>query len=499
MLLYRHQLLLWSAAALTTGAAAENLQECVTNFDANTMVDYFPSKVVADDSQHWSVEYFDTYKVVTNSFYDETYVLYQCGTPEPQLDFVPSVITPVPLPDGVAVTTTTVIPYLELLGLRGEIKTYLGNDSYVSSPCFLELKSLDQIETMDSNPISAANATIWLSTNDHPERLIFDASWQITPSDRTVSIGASKEGPNADVFEWLEFYSLFFNKEAEAKRILDSTSQRAQCISSNAQTLQETDGETVQAIWAYYSNWDPSVPPTWSLATCDPKFNYYCEFAQACNVDLISVTNDGTAPGLTNEEFSVLAKDADVFFYVSTDFDTVYANPNNAFLNEFRSVQNKQVFDYQKSGSNAWFEQRMAEYDVVMQDFCTVVNRTTNAYDHQRKWFRNVFTEEVGDLGTCGDNLYAPLTTQSSPCLQLDSSGNKEGALGGNPNIGSGGGGDKESTTNPGSDSTVETESSLQGSDPTVQASSEDNAAGSRLYDLAAALSVFYSILTLAL
>ena len=52
--------------------------------------------------------------------------------------------------------------------------------------------------------------------------------------------------------------------------------------------------------------------------------------------------------------------------------------------------------------------------DVVLQDFCSVVGTTTTF--HNRAWFRNVFDESLGSVGsTCAD-VSAPLTTRSTPC-----------------------------------------------------------------------------------
>ena len=75
---------------------------CVTNYDANADVDYFPAKsngatqtasrVGPDYSLLWDVTYHKTYKVIDLSRaaagdINKPYsVLYQCGTPQPDLD-----------------------------------------------------------------------------------------------------------------------------------------------------------------------------------------------------------------------------------------------------------------------------------------------------------------------------------------------------------------------------------------------------------------------------
>jgi hypothetical protein len=68
-------------------------------------------------------------------------------------------------------------------------------------------------------------------------------------------------------------------------------------------------------------------------------------------------------------------------------------------LDEFVSVQKKQVFDVQGSGLNAWFKQWYREYYDVQQDFCSIVVATTSLRA-RRGWFRNILTNESIDERT---------------------------------------------------------------------------------------------------
>ncbi|WP_158886934.1 ABC transporter substrate-binding protein [Amycolatopsis anabasis] len=94
-----------TAAALTACSGASGGQQgageagCATSFDANA--DYFPDKVAARQSALWQVEYRKNYKVLrVNSApsamagmgsmggaapAEQKFVLYQCGTPQPEL------------------------------------------------------------------------------------------------------------------------------------------------------------------------------------------------------------------------------------------------------------------------------------------------------------------------------------------------------------------------------------------------------------------------------
>ena len=86
------------------------------------------------------------------------------------------------------------------------------------------------------------------------------------------------------------------------------------------------------------------------------------------------------------------------------------------------SVKNKAVYDVSGSGSNAWFEQRMIEFDLVLEDFCDVVNTINNCeVVHERKWFRNVFSESVESFGGCeAADIDVPLVSRASECTPVD-------------------------------------------------------------------------------
>lgn len=102
---------------------------------------------------------------------------------------------------------------------------------------------------------------------------------------------------------------------------------------------------------------------------------------------------------MTVEEIVELGKDADFWIYPDRNWDKTFVD-NAELLNTMKSVQNKEVYDFQGEGSSGWFEQRLAEYYEVLDDFCTIVG-TTTIFDRERKYFRNVFDEMIGGMGQC--------------------------------------------------------------------------------------------------
>ena len=102
---------------ISAQSADSNNLNCVTGtVDYNK--DYFPDKVSPEYSKKWDISYHNTYKIFTNKEVGNTYLMYQCGTVPPASEEGKHALTfSVPLQDGLVVSSTTMIPHLEQLGL----------------------------------------------------------------------------------------------------------------------------------------------------------------------------------------------------------------------------------------------------------------------------------------------------------------------------------------------------------------------------------------------
>ena len=111
--------------------------------------------------------------------------------------------------------------------------------------------------------------------------------------------------------------------------------------------------------------------------------------------------------------------------YPSKTFNDVYDQKKD-MLDQFKSVQNKNVYDTQGGGPLAWYEQRLAEYDVVALDMCTLVGTANpnSSSIHVRKWFRNYFTDPVGTQGTCNvpEDITLAYVPEQAECTSIQSS-----------------------------------------------------------------------------
>ena len=333
--------------------AEGNETGCVTEVEDGK--DFFPYKVTPEDSLQWSVSYEDTYKIVTSAAAGETYLLYQCGTQPPadQLDGRHAAVLSVPLQD-VGVLYTTQLPFLELLGEREKISAFLGSMDWVSSPCVNDLFDQGLLEEVPDpyNATTIANISLTL-----PSFVGMEGGTAMTTE---IKESTAEETTNLAAFEWIKFYSLFFNMEETANQIYNATKARYGCVQDNAALLSCGDETKPVLLWASYSTFCEG----WDVAMCP---NYYCEFAEICEVKLLNSEDGGSFYSedcvrnyMTTDEFITFGKDADIWIYTSSDFDYAFAT-FGADLADFVSIKNEKVYDTEGQGPDAWFERRLSE------------------------------------------------------------------------------------------------------------------------------------------
>ena len=373
------------------GALAQsNPVGCVTDADPNT--DYFFDKVVPVASKTWSIEYFNTYKILKSitSSSNETYLLYQCGTEIPQDEIDNgnhAAFVQIPV-SSVGIGVTTIIPQLEQLGVVDSILAFTTNPSYVSSPCLLEniaegnvivLQSRDEYDNYTATP------DVTQETLDRLANTIgfIDEFTTSPPFNESIRVTEYLETTNAAIFEWIKFFSAFYNLEAKANEIFDTTETRWDCV-SKAASLAVTSDDKPNVLWMTYVDFCDG----WDIGTCP---NYYCEYAEQCSASIIKTTTVGNFSEacqknyFTIDQVVEIGKDADYWFYLAPDWNMTY-NLFKEELDNMTVVQNKKVYDYQGSGPGAWFETRSAEYFIVLQDFCSVVGTVPSSLTVNRTY-----------------------------------------------------------------------------------------------------------------
>eukprot|EP00977_Amphora_coffeiformis_P010682 scaffold2510_cov169-Amphora_coffeaeformis.AAC.33 len=394
--------LLMLAMVLAADQAPGNPTECLTEVDFD--IDYFPDKVFPQHSQLWEVEYHKTYKVVTNNnFPDEKYLLYLCGSVVPA-DVGEALAIPIPIQanGGYSITTSTAISHLELMGVDTSAKGYITSPEWISSNCFK-----DKIEAGDITTVPG----IW-SGEAIPESLKDLVTFLNPGSGYSVNltypvfVNEYLEKTNLAIGEWHKFYSVFFNTEKKANEDFNGMMERYECVSHNAQSL-SADGTKKKVIFGSWSDWSKA----WDFGPCP---NYYCDWVSDCGGDYLK--ND--AGFLDDAAFVEYAKDADILLWANhgdSFFNETYAAKKEV-LDQLKAVQNEMVFDSTKGGLYTWYEHRLVEFDVVLEDICSIISGT--GFHHRREFFRNVFTEEVGSVDACVDGKPS-FTLRADKCFKI--------------------------------------------------------------------------------
>ncbi|CAB9510510.1 expressed unknown protein [Seminavis robusta] len=418
----------------------EGLKYAVTDYTPELVSDlgtdaFEDNKVNLDGTTDlFSITYHNHYKILTNHQMNKTYLLYMCGTqeqiPTEELEAGKHhLVLSIPHTGGVAITQTTQIPYMELLGLRREIIAYIGDPQYITSPCLLHLineeNSVELVYDRDDPWNSTSTAALQAEfLEEHPDAIVLGGPFHDPDGDRSVIVLATQERTTVATFDWIGFYAAFFNLESMSNQIAADTKARFDCSASNAATLSANREEQPKVLWAtYYQsyNWSVVQCPTWDSA-------YYCEYASHCGAEIISRPEGygQTVNGywyLNDEQFVELGKDADIFILASLG-DKIYEQKKEA-LDQLKAVQNEQFYDTYGQGQHTWHEQRLAEYDVVALDFCDVVGTASNTGTgeaHTRRWLRNVLKEPMGSLPACNvpDDIDEPYVAIGAACSPLE-------------------------------------------------------------------------------
>ena len=168
---------------------------------------------------------------------------------------------------------------------------------------------------------------------------------------------------------------------------------------------------------AYYSDYCGG----WDVAECP---NYYCEYATICGVEILNSTEGSNqaaadlcgATYMTDDEFFLHAAEADYWLFPASNWQST-AETFAGRMGEIKAYRNLNVYDNLGQGTNAWFEQRFAQYYRVVQDICDITSGTKSM---ARSFWRNVFTEDApadGYEGTCLDDISTSVFANDTECI----------------------------------------------------------------------------------
>lgn len=232
----RTHLIGFAAAALLAGAlagcasdtpggaasASSDARGCITNFQQGT--DYFPDKVTFDDATGVSVSYQDYYKVVevaqpSPGTPPATFVLVQCGAPEPELSGDLAGATKVTIPvERIAAASTTQVPGLQMLDAAQQVVGVSDGTALQDGPVKTGVDDgrIVQFGNTDGSVnverVLGVEPDVFLASGmeDASVAKLRELGVSVVP------VAEWLEKTPLGRAEWLKFYSLLLDKEASA-------------------------------------------------------------------------------------------------------------------------------------------------------------------------------------------------------------------------------------------------------------------------------------------
>jgi len=368
---------------------------CALSYDESH--DYFPEKAQADFSEGFSVEYFLNYKVVTLTRSGEQYVLVQRGTPRPEHNFPNlgtsgGVYVEVPI-ERAAVLSNAYFHYFELLGERRSMVVTTKHD-YLNEPCLLKMADEDGIldgvtdrDIASNNVFATNNVDVifrWSGSRDDE----LSNNPELPPA---VKVDTGAEVTAAGMMEWIEFVSLFFNREREASRRVTEMKSRYDCIVSVVR--QQPQVRVLYSSFSYSSSN--------SYVTC----SFYISSWHRQMINDVGGEVIGAYPGYDStgpcnmSAFREHAETADVWLYRSNNFqEGRYGSTWAVMWNisaEVRDVapfRNGRTFDPNGNHFRDFWASRIVQLDVELEDLVTILHPDLD-YAHERVWWLDVRTE----------------------------------------------------------------------------------------------------------
>jgi iron complex transport system substrate-binding protein len=220
------------ATAEATAATESNPQACIEEGEFDPEKDYFPVKAEVEYAKGFTVEYHNSYKVVTvktpwpgaQETDGLTYILLQCGASLPDNVRFAGPIINVPVTSIVSLSTTY-LPHLQDLGAIDKLVAVDSLD-YLQNPDVLAMSEAGTVLAVGSGSTINVEQVLDLEpgvvlafASGLPE---YDTHPVLLEAGVPVAVGADYvEDTPLGYAEWIKFTGLFLNEEAEADAAFD--------------------------------------------------------------------------------------------------------------------------------------------------------------------------------------------------------------------------------------------------------------------------------------
>lgn len=294
-----------------------------------------------------------------------TYILKEKQTTLPDsLQKYPAITVPL---QSIVVTSTTIIPYLEMLGVENKLVGFPHTD-YISSEKTRALIDQGKVKDLGQNEKLNIEQLIDLS----PELIVTFSMDNHNPMINNLEKSGLKTLVQADWMEqtplgkaeWIKLYGALLGKEKEAKIQFDQIVIEYQ----NAAALATMTSEQINVLYGslYQDQWFVARGNSW-----------VAQFIKDAKADYLWADSEGSG-SLSLSFETVLEKAKDAQFWVTTSSfkslnEMTKANPH---YSQFEAFKQKQVYTFEgkigATGGTVYYELGPSRPDLVLKDYIKI-------------------------------------------------------------------------------------------------------------------------------
>ncbi len=378
--------LVWGCVRSADIPSAPDGRKCIENFDPST--DYFPAKAKLEFARNVSVEYRNSYKVVTVRRGDgssEQYLLLQCGAPKPMVSggLAGAPVVSIPITSMFS-DSATHMPLLVELG-HADVLTGINAARYVTTQPVLDRIRRGQVVEYAPNYIInpelviAKAPAILMVGGGYPDeyKTIRKAGIAVVVNDEweeSTALGRA---------EWLKYMALFLNEEAKAERSFDAIRDRYFALRERTSRIPDNQRPRVMTGVASRGTFEVSGGASYVSKLIADAGGVY-------------VWSDNPSQGVMSVDLEAqIARAASADFWINgREWKSLKAMlSEEPRYGEFKPVRQGSVWLYDKvvneAGAYDYWSRGVTRPDLILADLIKIFHPEL-ASDHEFVWYRNI-------------------------------------------------------------------------------------------------------------
>ncbi|HKX86850.1 MAG TPA: ABC transporter substrate-binding protein [Flavobacterium sp.] len=359
---FLYKALFLSFFALTIGCAKSEKKDAIQNVKAENTIQH---------ASGLSIYKYDGYSVVkvTNPWPDAnrdfTYILKEKNADVPD-SLQKHTTIQVPL-QSIVVTSTTNVPFLEMLGVENKLVGFPHTD-YISSVKTRTLIDKGIVKNVGQNERLNMEKLIDLS----PELIVTFGVDNNNPMIKNLEKSGLKVMIQGDWMEqsplgkaeWIKLYAALFGKEKEADQLFDKI------VKEYKEALTSVKGKQAKATVLYGNMYQDQ----WYVAKGN---SWVAQFLKDAKANYLWADVEGTGSlGLPFEKVLEKAKNADIWIAAGTFKTLEELSASNPHYSQFTAFGKKNVYTFESklgaTGGTIYYEMAPSRPDLVLKDFMKI-------------------------------------------------------------------------------------------------------------------------------